>query len=97
MTQMADNALNKAENAVRMPSDMADVGTENFDQQLTLSLIGNGKDALEQIQAALERIEDGSYGLCEECGTKIPKARLEAIPYAALCVRCASHLPDAPQ
>lgn len=36
------------------------------------------------------RIEDGSFGECEECGMKIPKARLEAIPYAALCVQCAS-------
>jgi DnaK suppressor protein len=37
----------------------------------------------------LERIEEGTYGQCEECGTKIPKTRLAAIPYATLCVRCA--------
>jgi RNA polymerase-binding transcription factor DksA len=42
------------------------------------------------IEAAIERIEDGSYGRCEKCGEKIPKTRLEAIPYAAECVRCAS-------
>jgi hypothetical protein len=45
---------------------------------------------LDQIEAAIERIEDGSYGRCEECGEEIPKSRLEAIPYAAECVRCAS-------
>ena len=39
---------------------------------------------------ALKRIEDGSYGLCEVCGMKIPDPRLEAIPYAALCFHCAS-------
>ena len=55
-----------------------------------LSLLGSEKDALDQIDGALKRIEDGSYGQCEECGTKIPKPRLEAIPYAALCVQCAS-------
>jgi RNA polymerase-binding transcription factor DksA len=38
----------------------------------------------------LERIEDGTYGDCEECGAKITKARLRAIPYAAMCVKCAS-------
>jgi DnaK suppressor protein len=40
----------------------------------------------------LERIEDGSYGSCEECGVKIPKARLNAIPYATTCVKCAEQL-----
>jgi DnaK suppressor protein len=91
MTQMADAALNKdLSRATSMPTDMAELGSDNFDQQLTLSLLGNERNALEQIQAAIERIEDGSYGKCEECGVKIPEARLEAVPYAALCVQCAS-------
>ena len=90
MTQMEDNALNKDHNkTTSMPNDMAELGSGNFDQELTLSLLGSEKDALDQIEAAIERIEDGSYGQCEECGRKIPKSRLEAIPYAALCVRCA--------
>jgi DnaK suppressor protein len=45
---------------------------------------------LGRIEAALERIEDGTYGICEECGVKIPKKRLNAIPFAAMCVKCAS-------
>ena len=91
MTQMEDNALNKDHsNTTSMPNHMAELGSGNFDQELTLSLVGSEKDALDQIEAAIERIEDGSYGQCEECGVKIPKSRLEAIPYAALCVRCAS-------
>lgn len=89
MSQMADTALKDVE-TVRMPSDMADVGTEAFDQELTLDLLGNTKEVLEQIEAALLRIEDGSYGQCESCGHSIPRARLDAIPYAALCVKCAS-------
>lgn len=91
MTQLEDSALNKDHSrATSMPNDLAELGTDNFDQELTLSLLGSDKDALDQIDGALKRIEDGSFGLCEECGKKIPKSRLEAIPYAALCVRCAS-------
>ena len=91
MTQMEDNALNKDHNkTTSMPNHMAELGSGNFDQELTLSLLGSEKDALDQIEAAIERIEDGSYGQCEACGVKIPKSRLDAIPYAAQCVRCAS-------
>ena len=91
MTQMEDNALNKDRSTTtNMPNDMAELGTGNFDQELTLSLLGSEKDALDQIDGALKRIEDGSYGLCEECGLKIPASRLAALPYAAQCVRCAS-------
>ena len=73
-----------------MPTNMAELGSDNSDQELTLSLLGSEKDALDQIEAAIERIEDGSYGQCGTCGVKIPKPRLDAIPYAAQCVRCAS-------
>lgn len=91
MTQMEDNALNKDHNkTTSMPNHMAELASGNFDQELSLSLLGSEKDALDQINGALKRIEDGSFGECEECGMKIPKARLEAIPYAALCVQCAS-------
>jgi DnaK suppressor protein len=91
MTQMEDNALNQDHSkTTSMPTDMAELGTGNFDQDLTLSLLGSEKNAIDQIDGALERIEDGSFGQCDECGVKIPKSRLEAIPYAALCVQCAS-------
>ena len=91
MTQMEDNALNKDHSrTTSMPTDMAELGSGNFDQEFTLSLLGNEQDALDQIDGALKRIEDGSFGQCEECGAKIPKARLKAVPYAAFCVECAS-------
>ncbi len=91
MTQMEDNALNKDHSkTTSMPNHMAELGSGNFDQELTLSLLGSENDALDQIEAAIGRIEDGNFGRCEECGMKIPKPRLEAIPYAALCVHCAS-------
>jgi DnaK suppressor protein len=90
-TQMEDNALNKDHNmTTSIPTDMEELGSDNADQELTLSLLGSDKDALDQIEAAIRRIENGCYGECETCGVKIPKSRLEAIPYAAQCVRCAS-------
>ena len=89
--QMEDNALNKDHSkSTSMPTSMAELGSGNFDQELTLSLLGSESDVLDQIEAAIERIEDGSYGLCETCGEQIPKTRLDAIPYAALCIHCAS-------
>ena len=91
MTQMEDNALNKDHSrTTSMPTSMAELGSDNSDQELTLGLLGSGKEALDQIEAAIGRIEDGSFGRCEKCAGKIPKSRLDAIPYAAQCVRCAS-------
>ena len=90
MTQMEDDSLKDHSKTTSIPTDMEELGSDNADQELTLSLLGSEEDALDQIEAALQRIEDGSYGECETCGAKIPKSRLEAIPYAAQCVRCAS-------
>jgi DnaK suppressor protein len=95
VSQMADAALRKSRSEANgdlssMPIHMADIGTDNFDQEFTLSLMESEGDALAQIEAALERIEENTYGDCEECGAKIPKARLNAIPYTAVCVKCAS-------
>ena len=97
VNRMADAALKKNPaqangNLSSMPIHMADLGSDNFEQEFTLSLMETEGVTLDQIEAALERVEDGTYGLCEECGTKIPKQRLEAIPYASMCVKCASQL-----
>ena len=60
MTQMEDNVLNKDRNkTISMPNHMAELGSGNFDQELTLSLLGSENDTLDQIEAAIERIEDG--------------------------------------
>jgi DnaK suppressor protein len=91
MTQMADNALNKDHNqTTSMPNHMAELGSGNFNQEFTLRLLGREKNAFDQVEAALQRIENGSYGECETCSVKIRKSRLDAIPYAAQCIRCAS-------
>ena len=94
VTAMADAALRKPRSEASgdlssMPIHMADVGTDAFEQEFTLSLMEHDGDALEQIEAALVRIEDGLYGVCVECEGKIPKARLEVLPHTPYCVKCA--------
>jgi DnaK suppressor protein len=71
------------------PLHLADLGTDNFDQELTVSLLENAGQALEQIRAALERVAEGTYGQCQECGKAIPRLRLQALPYTPHCVDCA--------
>ena len=71
-----------------MPYHMADVASDAFEQELTLGLIENEEDELLAIDDALEKVRDGTYGECEECGRQISIARLRAIPYASLCIRC---------
>ena len=92
MGRMADAALNQGRSETSsLPIHLADLGSDNFEQELTLSLVGGEKEALDKIEVALERIADGSYGKCEDCGKKIPASRLEAIPYTTVCVQCAAN------
>jgi RNA polymerase-binding transcription factor DksA len=91
---MADAALNKTRAEASgdlslMPIHMADVGTDNYEQEFTLSLMQNEEGVLELVESALERIEDGDYGICAACQGRIPKTRLSAIPYTPYCVKCA--------
>ena len=74
------------------PIQTEEIGNESLERESTLTLLESKEDMLEQIEVALQRMEDGAYGVCERCGGKIPRARLEAIPYAIHCVKCASQL-----
>jgi DnaK suppressor protein len=67
--------------------EYADAGTATFERERDLSLSNNIRDLIDQIDKALERIDDGSYGLCERCGRPIEKARIKALPYASLCIK----------
>ena len=68
--------------------DSADAGAKTFQREHELALTQNARELLAQIERALARIEDGSYGVCESCGEPIGKARLQAFPRAVLCVSC---------
>ncbi|MSU32129.1 MAG: TraR/DksA family transcriptional regulator [Pedosphaera sp.] len=65
---------------------MGDSGTDNFDRDFALSLLSSDQDAIYEIEEALKRIEKGVYGVCEQTQKTIPKARLEAIPWARYSV-----------
>src|ERR687886_1251132 len=67
---------------------LADTATETYDRELDYTLEENSEHVLADIDAALKRIEDGTYGTCTNCGKQIPLERLEARPYATLCIDC---------
>jgi len=67
---------------------MADAGTDNFDREFALSLVSNEQEALYEIEEALKRLEGGTYGVCDMCEKLIRKERLEAVPFARMCVQC---------
>jgi len=97
VSTMADAALRKTRSEASgdlssMPIHMADIGTDAFEQEFTLSLMATEEETLELVEEALGRIRARTYGTCEECGGVIAKKRLEAIPFAPLCIRCAEAL-----
>ncbi|MFD9906454.1 TraR/DksA family transcriptional regulator, partial [Streptomyces sp. NPDC059063] len=68
--------------------DQADTGTKNITREHEMALAANAREMLEQTERALERLDAGTYGLCENCGQPIGKARMQAFPRATLCVEC---------
>lgn len=72
------------------PKDLADVAADDIDKKTLEALNANEVKRLKLIESALSRIKNGRYGLCMRCGKKIPHARLEAIPYALMCIDCKS-------
>jgi len=68
--------------------DQADAGSKTFEREHEMSLANNARDMLDQVEHALARISDGSYGVCESCGKPIGKYRLQAFPRATLCRSC---------
>jgi RNA polymerase-binding protein DksA len=75
-----------------MPIHMADAGTDNFEIENTIGLMDSEKKILQDIYDALNRIEEGTFGICENNGERIPKKRLEAIPWTRYCLACASKI-----
>lgn len=79
---MESEAFKGGSNLSNMPIHMADVGTDNFEQEFTLGLIESERQILREIQDALARVDDGSFGVCQGTGKPIPRVRLEAMPWA---------------
>lgn len=94
--QLSDEALERGNNGGDSPTHLAELGSASFEQDFSLHLMENDQEVLKEITAAIQRIENGTYGLCEGCLAEglpaskamIPKLRLKAIPYARDCVAC---------
>jgi DnaK suppressor protein len=83
-------ALEHEPGDVQFDEEGGEGGTSNVDRELDLVLSGQARAAIAEIDRALGKIDLGTYGVCEQCGRDIPPARLQALPYAALCVACKS-------
>ena len=95
MTELSGEALRRAGGEAsgslsNTPLHLADLGTDTFEQEMTLGLLENKGQVLGEIAAALTRLESGSFGRCERCGTEIPRERLQTLPYTRHCVPCAN-------
>lgn len=90
-----ENLLSQLEHKAQPPQSniglgnhMADDATEAFEQAKRVSLTRREREILAKIDKALRKMDEGTYGYCERCGAPIDYARLKAIPYATLCLRC---------
>lgn len=71
-----------------MPIHMADIGSDNYDKEFALDRIEGEQEELRDIDAALEKLDEGTFGTCEACDGKVGYGRLNALPYARLCISC---------
>lgn len=93
MSSMEREALTRSgENLSNLPIHMADMGTDNYEQEFTLGLMEKDRQLLREINSALRKIEDGSYGICEGTGKPISKGRLEVAPWARYSIEHARKL-----
>ena len=76
-------------NLSNTPVHLADLGSDVFEQECSLGLLENSASILEQVSQALVRLQNGTYGRCEDCENPIGEERLEAIPYTRYCIHCA--------
>ncbi|HLJ94943.1 MAG TPA: TraR/DksA family transcriptional regulator [Gemmataceae bacterium] len=77
-------------NLSNVPVHMADLASDNFEQEVSIRLLETEEQILEEIAEALERVDNGTFGRCQECSREISKERLSAIPYTRLCIDCAN-------
>lgn len=88
--EKGQNTLNDMSGSAQVYADPADRASQESDQFFTLRLRDRDRKLISKVQAALERIEEGTYGICEECGEEISIPRLKARPVTTLCIHCKS-------
>lgn len=94
VNEMEDESIKKSRldssgDLSSVPIHMADLGSDNFEQEFTLGLMDSERKILREIDEALQRAEDGTYGICGQCQSVISEARLEAAAWSRNCVNCA--------
>ncbi len=67
---------------------LADMAADTYDRELSMNIVSSEQEILYQIDDALKRLDDGSYGVCQQCNQPITMSRLKAVPYASLCIGC---------
>lgn len=67
---------------------MADMAADTYERELSMNIVSSEQEVLYQIDDALKRIDDGSFGVCQQCNEAISMSRLKAVPYASLCIGC---------
>ena len=82
---LSAHSLNSSKQA---GEELADIGSDNFIREMELGLMTEEGRTIQAIQEAIERLKSGTYGVCMDCNEKIQEGRLEALPYAKLCVKC---------
>jgi RNA polymerase-binding protein DksA len=97
VSDLGQEALRKAGgeesgNLSNTPLHLADLASDNFEQEIAIRLLETEEQRLEEVAAALERIANGAFGRCDECHREISKERLRAIPYTRLCIDCANRV-----
>jgi DnaK suppressor protein len=97
VSQMENSAIKRdsderASNGSTMPIHMADIGSDNYEQDFTIGLIDSERKLLDMVNAALRRIKNGTFGICLGTEKQISKKRLEAMPWAKYCIEYASQI-----
>ncbi len=67
---------------------MADMAADTFEREMSMNIVSNEQEVLYQIDDALKRLDDGSFGICQQCNKPITMSRLKAVPYASMCIAC---------
>ena len=97
--KVASEIRSIAEEASKSPRDasgdlsaytlhMADMSADTYDREVSMNIVSNEQEILYQIDDALKRLDDGSFGVCQQCSQPISMSRLKAVPYASLCISC---------
>lgn len=89
VSQLTDEAFHGHAGDSKQPNHIAELGSDAYEQDVTIQMLQSEESVLNEINQAITRVENGTYGICEMSGKPIPKARLNAIPWARYRVECA--------